>query len=57
MLISATITLKFLSIQRLIMTDSRPVAVDSNTSIHTDKDADTLDYLSVEDYDYKLPIA
>lgn len=37
------------------MTDSHPVAVDSNTSIHTDKDVDTLDYLSVEDYDYELP--
>lgn len=37
------------------MTDSHPVAVDSNTSIHTDKDVNTLDYLSVEDYDYELP--
>ena len=55
MLISATITPKFLSIQRLIMTDSRPVAADSNTAIHTDTNADILDYLSVDDYDYELP--
>jgi S-adenosylmethionine:tRNA ribosyltransferase-isomerase len=37
------------------MTDINAVDSDTNTLIDTNKDNDTLDYLSVDDYDYELP--
>ena len=37
------------------MTDIHTVDADNNTLIDTNKDNDTLDYLSVDDYDYELP--
>ena len=37
------------------MTDIHTVDADNNTLINTNKDNDTLDYLSVDDYDYELP--
>ena len=37
------------------MTDIHAVDADTNTLIDTNKDNDTLDYLSVDDYDYELP--
>ena len=37
------------------MTDIHAVDSNNNTLIDTNKDNDTLDYLSVDDYDYELP--
>ena len=37
------------------MTDSHTAPADTNTSLDTINNNDTLDYLSVEDYDYELP--
>ncbi|MBF0658486.1 tRNA preQ1(34) S-adenosylmethionine ribosyltransferase-isomerase QueA [Psychrobacter sp. NG25] len=37
------------------MTDIHAVDAKTNTLIDTNKDNDTLDYLSVDDYDYELP--
>ncbi|WP_352258598.1 tRNA preQ1(34) S-adenosylmethionine ribosyltransferase-isomerase QueA [Psychrobacter sp. TB55-MNA-CIBAN-0194] len=37
------------------MTDIHAVDAEINTLIDTNKDNDTLDYLSVDDYDYELP--
>lgn len=37
------------------MTDIHAVDSETNTLIDTNKDNDTLDYLSVDDYDYELP--